>query len=44
VLPGVTVSIGLAQMQTKDSLQGLIARADSALYQAKQQGRDCLCG
>ncbi|WP_397377979.1 GGDEF domain-containing protein [Pseudomonas sp.] len=44
VLPGVTVSIGLAQMQPKDSLQGLIARADSALYQAKQQGRDCLCG
>ncbi len=44
VLPGVTVSIGLAQMQPKDSLQGLISRADSALYQAKQQGRDCLCG
>ena len=44
VLPGVTVSIGLAQMQPKDSLQGLIARADSALYQAKQQGRDCICG
>lgn len=44
VLPGVTVSIGLAQIQPKDSLQGLIARADSALYQAKQRGRDCLCG
>ncbi|MDP3813656.1 GGDEF domain-containing protein [Pseudomonas sp.] len=44
VLPGVTVSIGLAQMRPKDSLQGLIARADSALYRAKQQGRDCLCG
>src|SRR3990167_6624426 len=44
VLPGVTVSIGLAQMQPKDSLQGVIARADSALYQAKQQGRDGLCG
>ncbi|MEA1604278.1 GGDEF domain-containing protein [Pseudomonas spirodelae] len=44
VLPGVTVSIGLAQMQPNDSLQGLISRADSALYQAKQQGRDCLCG
>ena len=40
VLPGVTVSIGLAQMRPKDSLQGLIARADSALYCAKQQGRD----
>lgn len=44
VLPGVTVSIGLTQMRPKDSLQGLIARADSALYRAKQQGRDCLCG
>lgn len=44
VLPGVTVSIGLAQMRPKDSLQGLIARADSALYRAKQQGRDCLYG
>lgn len=44
VLPGVTVSIGMAQMQAKDSLQGLIARADSALYLAKQNGRNCLCG
>jgi len=44
VLPGVTVSIGLAQMRPQDSLQDLIARADSALYQAKQQGRNCLCG
>lgn len=44
VLPGVTVSIGLAQMQPNDSLHSVIARADSALYQAKQQGRDCLCG
>jgi len=44
VLPGVTISIGLAQMQHKDSLQSLIARADAALYQAKQQGRNCLCG
>jgi diguanylate cyclase (GGDEF)-like protein len=43
MLPGVTVSIGLAQMDPKDSLQSLIARADSALYQAKQQGRNCLC-
>ena len=42
-LPGVTASIGMAQMCPKDSLQGLIARADQALYQAKQQGRNCLC-
>ena len=44
ILPGITVSIGLAQMQPSDSLESLIARADSALYQAKQQGRNCLCG
>ena len=43
-LPGVTVSIGLAQMQPRDSLQALIARADAALYEAKQHGRNCLCG
>ncbi|MVW75084.1 GGDEF domain-containing protein [Pseudomonas xionganensis] len=43
VLPGVTLSIGLAQMQAKDSLNALIARADSALYRAKQQGRDRIC-
>ncbi|WP_044871887.1 GGDEF domain-containing protein [Pseudomonas sp. LFM046] len=44
VLPGVTVSIGLAEMHQPDSLQGLIARADSALYQAKQDGRNRLNG
>ncbi|CAD5108498.1 GGDEF domain-containing protein [Zestomonas carbonaria] len=44
VLPGVTVSIGLTQNHPKDSLQSLIARADRALYQAKQKGRNCLCG
>ncbi|MGP0171610.1 GGDEF domain-containing protein [Pseudomonas sp. NCHU5208] len=44
VLPGVTISIGLALMNPKDSLQSLIARADDALYQAKQQGRNCLVG
>ncbi|MFZ6047742.1 GGDEF domain-containing protein [Pseudomonas sp. CR3202] len=44
VLPGVTVSIGLAEMRQPDSLQGLIARADSAMYQAKQDGRNRLNG
>lgn len=44
ILPGVTVSIGMAPMKPQDSLESLIARADSALYQAKQHGRNCLCG
>ncbi|MBC9251947.1 cyclic nucleotide-binding protein [Pseudomonas alcaligenes] len=44
ILPGVTVSIGLAQMKHKDSLEALIARADTALYSAKQQGRNRLIG
>lgn len=44
VLPGVTISIGLAEMQRPDSLQGMISRADGALYQAKQDGRNRLNG
>lgn len=42
-LPGVTASLGLAQLQPDESLQELIARADSALYQAKDQGRNRVC-
>jgi len=38
----VTVSAGVAQMQADEgSLDGLIARADEALYQAKNSGRNC---
>ncbi|MGQ7815358.1 GGDEF domain-containing protein [Metapseudomonas furukawaii] len=44
VLPGITVSIGLAEMRRPDSLQALIGRADEALYQAKQDGRNRLSG
>src|SRR5690606_23789927 len=44
ILPGVTVSIGMAQMRDRDGLESLIARADAALYKAKQQGRNCLFG
>ncbi|MNG13358.1 putative diguanylate cyclase YdaM [compost metagenome] len=44
ILPGVTASIGMAPMTAQDSLESLMDRADSALYQAKQQGRNCLCG
>jgi diguanylate cyclase (GGDEF)-like protein len=39
----VTVSIGLSQLQPDDTLQSLIARADRALYKAKQNGRNQIC-
>ncbi|MFJ4142337.1 diguanylate cyclase domain-containing protein [Pseudomonas sp. NPDC089734] len=39
----VTVSVGLAELQPGDTLQSLIARADSALYRAKLNGRNQIC-
>ena len=36
----VTVSAGVAVMQSGDDAQALIERADAALYRAKQSGRD----
>lgn len=36
----VSISGGVAAMQPGDDAQGLIARADGALYQSKQGGRD----
>lgn len=44
VLPGVTVSLGLAEMDSQENLPSLLLRADGALYQAKQRGRNRLCG
>ncbi len=38
----VTVSAGLAEYETGESLTGLVERADKALYQAKDQGRNRL--
>jgi diguanylate cyclase len=40
VLPGVTVSIGVAQLQPRESMTDLIERCDRALYKAKDAGRD----
>lgn len=40
----VTVSLGLAELHREETLQSLIARADSALYHAKQSGRNRVCG
>jgi diguanylate cyclase (GGDEF)-like protein len=41
-LPSVTVSIGIAQMQPKQTLDSLISNADGALYRAKGKGRNCI--
>lgn len=37
---GCTVSIGLATLEPDDDLDGLLARADAAMYAAKAAGRD----
>jgi len=39
-LPIVTVSVGLARRQLNESQESLLARADAALYRAKENGRD----
>ncbi len=38
--PRVTVSIGVAALDAGQSMDGWMQEADTALYQAKQQGRD----
>lgn len=41
-LPHFTVSLGIAGYQPGDSVATLFKRADSALYQAKDAGRNCV--
>ena len=41
-IPPITISAGVAQMQTGDTPQSLILAADNALYCAKRKGRDCV--
>ncbi len=38
----VTVSIGVASARARDSWKSLIGRADKALYEAKENGRNCV--
>lgn len=38
----ITISVGLARLRRDESLDDLIARADSALYRAKSAGRNCV--
>lgn len=40
VLPGITVSIGVAQLKPGESMTDLIERCDKALYKAKGAGRN----
>jgi len=39
-LPGITISLGVAQFQGGESMADLIERCDRALYQAKNTGRN----
>ncbi len=41
-LPTITVSVGVAQFQSGESMTDLIERCDRALYRAKQNGRNRL--
>ncbi len=40
----VTVSIGIAEIDTtQESIESALARADGALYEAKESGRNRVC-
>jgi diguanylate cyclase len=39
----ITVSVGVAQCQPRDTAASLLDRADAAMYQAKHQGRNQVC-
>ncbi len=41
-LPSITASFGIATIQDNLSLIDLICNADTALYRAKENGRDCI--
>lgn len=38
----VTISIGVAEYDSGETLSSFLGRADQALYQAKQEGRNCI--
>lgn len=42
LIPPITISIGVKQMEAHDTLQTLVHDADSALYCAKRSGRNCV--
>jgi diguanylate cyclase (GGDEF)-like protein len=42
ILPGITISIGLAMSEPQSTQQTLVAAADAQLYRAKKDGRNCV--
>lgn len=40
----ITVSFGVTQLKDNDTLKSILDRADKALYQAKNSGRNCVVG
>lgn len=42
-LPQITVSFGLTEFAPEDSIDNLVKRADQALYEAKESGRNKVC-
>jgi diguanylate cyclase len=44
VLGKISISLGVAEVRLEDTEHSLVKRADAALYQAKNNGRDCVVG
>jgi diguanylate cyclase (GGDEF)-like protein len=42
-LPHLTISLGVAELDTHETLEQLLHRIDLALYEAKSNGRNCVC-
>ncbi|MCK5130683.1 MAG: diguanylate cyclase [Candidatus Sabulitectum sp.] len=42
-LPPITISLGIAQSRTGDTADSLLKRADTAMYKAKETGRNRSC-
>lgn len=38
----LSVSVGIAMLETGEPLESILGRADEAMYKAKQDGRDCV--
>jgi two-component system cell cycle response regulator len=38
---GATVSLGVVGLESKDTIDTLLSRADAAMYQAKSRGKNC---